>query len=142
MLTTARPKNRAEEEIFSRYVEMGRLQLQRLRQKTEDLALSRDWTGRVVKVVPGRGSLPEVRLPTCKECGEELCDGLCKDYLYVNFTRIQTEEKKEDDESGLDAEEVGTPKQKGKKKRKSKRRKKKKKKENDYGDEDADDEGK
>ncbi|KAK4319674.1 hypothetical protein Pmani_009410 [Petrolisthes manimaculis] len=141
MLTTARPKNRAEEEIFSRYVEMGRLQLQRLRQKAEDLAQSRDWTGRVVKVVPGRGSLPEVRLPTCKECGEELCDGLCKDYLYVNFTRIQTEEKKEDDESGLDAEEVDTPKQKGKKKRKSKRRKKKKKKENEYGDEDADDEG-
>ncbi|XP_071516120.1 uncharacterized protein [Panulirus ornatus] len=140
MLTTARPKNRCEEEIFSRYVEMGRLQLQRIREEAEKLAEGKDWSGRIVKVVPGRGSLPETRLPTCKECGEELCDGLCKDYLYMNYTRIQTEEKKEDDESGLEVEELETPKQKGKKKKRTKRRKKKKKKEGDYPDEDADDE--
>ncbi|XP_045593381.2 uncharacterized protein [Procambarus clarkii] len=141
MLTTARPKNKCEEEIFSRYVEMGRLQLQRVREEAERLAEGKDWTGRIVKVVPGRGSLPETRFPTCRECGEELCDALCKDYLYMNYTRIQTEEKKEEEESGLDVEEVETPKQKGKKKRRTKRKsKKKKKKESDYPDDDADDE--
>ncbi|XP_042207348.1 uncharacterized protein LOC121856097 [Homarus americanus] len=139
MLTTARPKTRCDEDIFSRYVEMGRLQLQRVREEAERQAEGKDWTGRIVKVVPGRGSLPETRLPTCKECGEELCDGLCKDYLYMNYTRLQTVEKKEE-ESGLDAEEVGTPKAKGKKKRRTKRRKKKKKKESEYPDDDADDE--
>ncbi|KAG7154552.1 putative Myb-binding protein 1A-like 2 [Homarus americanus] len=140
---------------------MGRLQLQRVREEAERQAEGKDWTGRIVKVmtllidrysvklsckvkltqqvVPGRGSLPETRLPTCKECGEELCDGLCKDYLYMNYTRLQTVEKKEE-ESGLDAEEVGTPKAKGKKKRRTKRRKKKKKKESEYPDDDADDE--
>ncbi|XP_047469396.1 uncharacterized protein LOC125025430 [Penaeus chinensis] len=141
MLTTARPKTRCEEEIFSRYVDMGRLQLQRLREEAEKLAEGKDWRGRIVKVVPGKGSVPEVRLPICKECGEELCQGLCKDYLYMNYTRLPPEEKKEEDESGLDVEDMDTPKGKGKKKKRTKKKKKKKKKdENDFPDEDADDE--
>ncbi|XP_050717126.1 uncharacterized protein LOC126998917 [Eriocheir sinensis] len=140
MLTTARPKNRCEEEIFSRYVEMGRLQLQRLREEAEKVAEGKEWTGRIVKVVPGKGSLPETRLPTCRECGEELCEGMCKDYLYMNYQRVQTEEKKEEEESGLDVDDIEGTKQKGKKKKKTKKRKKKKKKEADQADGDADDE--
>ena len=36
--------------IYYRYVEMGRLQLQRLREEAERVAEGKDWTGRIVKV--------------------------------------------------------------------------------------------
>ncbi|XP_064118083.1 uncharacterized protein LOC135223535 [Macrobrachium nipponense] len=143
MLTTARPKTRHEEEIFSRFVEMGRRQLQRIRQDNELLAQGKDWRGRIVKVVPGRGSVPETRLPICKECNEELCHGGCKEYLYVKFMRLPKEEKKEEDESDVDVEELDNPKPKGKKKKKGKKKGKKKKQQSQGGefpDEDADDE--
>ncbi|CAL4124512.1 unnamed protein product, partial [Meganyctiphanes norvegica] len=138
MLTTARPKTRTEEEIFSKLVDMGRLQLQRIRQEAERRADGKDWRGRVVKVVPGRGSVPEVRLPCCKECGEELCQGLCKDYMYQNYARVVIEAKKDDEESD---DVVDTTEKKKVKKKKGRKRRKKKKKEVDVAeDEDADDE--
>ncbi|KAK7083213.1 hypothetical protein SK128_011729 [Halocaridina rubra] len=139
MLTTARPTTRHEEEIFSRFVEMGRRQLQRIRRDAEMLAQGKDWRGRIVKVVPGRGSVPETRLPVCKECNEELCQGGCREYLYVNFARLPKEEKKEEDESDVDVEE-DNPKPKGKKKRRRKKSKKKKQDQSEYQEEDADDE--
>ncbi|XP_068247744.1 uncharacterized protein [Palaemon carinicauda] len=140
MLTTARPQTRHEEEIFSRFVEMGRKQLQRIRQDNELLAQGKDWRGRIVKVVPGRGSVPETRLPICKECNEELCHGGCREYLYVKFMRLPKEEKKEDDESD-DVEEVDQkPKGKKKKKRSKKGKKKKQSNQEELPDEDADDE--
>ena len=42
-----------------------------------------------VQVVPGKGSLPEVRISSCKQCGEELCGGACQDYMYENYARSQ-----------------------------------------------------
>ena len=39
--------------------------------------------------MPGRGSAPETRIPVCRECCEELCTGICIDYLYDRYTRMQ-----------------------------------------------------
>ena len=44
-----------------------------------------------LQVVPGRGSLPEVRISTCRSCGEELCSGACEDYMYDNYARSQVD---------------------------------------------------
>ncbi|XP_018010663.1 uncharacterized protein LOC108668044 [Hyalella azteca] len=82
MLTTARPKSKLEEEVFSRYVEMGRLQL--ARQKLEE---GKEQTWRTVKVVPGRGAVVEVRLAVCEQCGDELCAARCTDHLYTSYQR-------------------------------------------------------
>ncbi|XP_076038375.1 uncharacterized protein LOC143036323 [Oratosquilla oratoria] len=141
MLTTCRPKTKMEEEMFSRYVDMGRLQLQRQRLQAERAAQGKDWRRGIVKAIPGRGSVPEIRFPSCKECGEEFCSGLCKDYLYQNYARVIVEEKKEDEDvdgGGEGEEDAEAPK--GRRKKRRRRRRKRQKATVTSGDEGDDEE--
>ncbi|KAF2366066.1 hypothetical protein FHG87_003186 [Trinorchestia longiramus] len=123
MLTTARPKSRLEEEVFSRYVEMGRLQL--ARQRREE-GKPQSW--RSVKVMPGRGAVLEVRMAICEECEDELCAGRCADHLYSSYQRQdQQADSKEKEGGAASAADADDDEDNDKKKRKKSKRKKKKK---------------
>lgn len=110
MLTMLRPKNRLEEEIFNRLVELGKLRLGTRKLEAKILEAA-------TKVAPGsqsyailasmgiivmktkRGST-ETRIKTCKECGGEIECGYCKDFPYESYTRMML------DRDELEAEEA------------------------------------
>ncbi|CAG0900101.1 unnamed protein product, partial [Darwinula stevensoni] len=47
-------------------------------------------------------AVPETRFHVCKECGEELCNGGCREFHYEAFERIIVEDKeKEEKNEGL-----------------------------------------
>jgi hypothetical protein len=89
MLTMLRPKNRLEEDIFSRLVELGKLRLGTRNWEAKQLASAASGAPGsqsnaimlsmgIVVVKSKRGGV-ETRIKTCKECGLELCPGiLCR----------------------------------------------------------------
>ncbi|XP_025991391.2 uncharacterized protein LOC105196800 [Solenopsis invicta] len=82
MLTPIRPKLRQDEEMFSRLVEMGKLEAKTImkerRSPTSPIRRSKN-----------RAGIIESSVKTCRECGEEYCFGeFCGDVLYDSFTRV------------------------------------------------------
>ncbi|XP_012218355.1 uncharacterized protein [Linepithema humile] len=82
MLTPIRPKLRQDEEMFSRLVEMGKLELKTInkerRSPTSPIRRSKN-----------RAGIIESSVKTCRECGEEYCFGeFCGDVLYDSFVRV------------------------------------------------------
>jgi len=112
MLTMCRPKNRAEEDFFSRLVELGKLRLQTRKQEAKKLEAATSGApgtqsaalmasmGIIVRKT--KKGVTEKCIKTCKECGEELCNGMyCKDFPYESYTRmILDKDDPEDDASG------------------------------------------
>ncbi|EFN82067.1 uncharacterized protein LOC105185502 isoform X2 [Harpegnathos saltator] len=82
MLTPIRPKLRQDEEMFSRLVEMGKLEAKTMmkerRSPTSPIRRSKN-----------RAGIIESSVKTCRECGEEYCFGeFCGDVLYDSFVRV------------------------------------------------------
>ncbi|KAH8309897.1 hypothetical protein KR067_012962 [Drosophila pandora] len=102
MLTTLRPKNKQEEEYFSRMVEMGKLELKTevyLRNFTNMKSISSKIQARdrrefalnnCVKKIKNKSGIVETRLMTCESCGEEMCCGkTCGDFNYDLYIRVE-----------------------------------------------------
>jgi len=144
MLTVCRPKTRLEEEIFSRVVELGKLRLSTGKYEAKVLAsLSHGLPAATAElhslgivVSKTKRGTTETRIKTCRECGEENCNGKwCKEFPYESYTRMIMDKT---DLANEEAEELGSrnpkknskvvAKQKGSKtKRKLKRKRRKKK---------------
>ncbi|KAK2581088.1 hypothetical protein KPH14_006128 [Odynerus spinipes] len=82
MLTPIRPKLRQDEEIFSRLVEMGKLEAKtRMKER-------RSFTS-PIRRNKNRAGVIESSVKICGECGEEYCFGeTCGDILYDSYVRI------------------------------------------------------
>lgn len=110
-----RPKNRLEEEIFSRLVELGKLKL--ATRKLEAKLLEAATTGapgsqsnailasQGILVMKTRRGATETRIKTCKECLNEIECGYCKDFPYDSYTRMILDrdelERQEEEEAAL-----------------------------------------
>ncbi|EGI68943.1 PREDICTED: uncharacterized protein LOC105154986 [Acromyrmex echinatior] len=82
MLTPIRPKLRQDEEMFSKLVEMGKLE-------AKTIAKERRSPTSPIRRSKNRAGIIESSVKTCKECGEEYCFGeFCGDVLYDSFTRV------------------------------------------------------
>lgn len=89
MLTMLRPKNRLEEDIFSRLVELGKLRV-RTRQTEQKHTQAQGPNYREgIMVFKSKRGVAETRIKICQNCGLEQCCGtICKEYPYDNFTRM------------------------------------------------------
>ncbi|XP_043281734.1 uncharacterized protein [Venturia canescens] len=82
MLTPLRPKLRHDEEMFSRLVEMGKLEV-------KTLARERRMSTSPIRRSKNRSGIIESSVKICGECGEEYCFGeSCGDIAYESFTRV------------------------------------------------------
>ncbi|XP_023318509.1 uncharacterized protein LOC106654986 [Trichogramma pretiosum] len=82
MLTPIRPKLRADEDMFSRLVEMGKLAARtRARERRSFVS--------PVRRAKNRAGIVESSVKICGDCGEEFCAGeSCGDVLYDSFIRV------------------------------------------------------
>lgn len=119
MLTTLRPKLKADEDYFDRLIEMGKLQI-----KTEALDKKVNAPVNTTRKFKNKAGVVETRITTCAECSEEFCMGQsCAEFNYDLFARIPIKvEKKKPPEHGSNksttsiiAKLMGTDKEKGKK---------------------------
>ncbi|KAK6634162.1 hypothetical protein RUM44_004770 [Polyplax serrata] len=118
MLTTIRPKSKVEEDLFSRVVQLGKLDL-----KYQQMLKREKPTDWIRRTKNPKSSIIEMRVISCKECGEDFCDGsVCSKLTYENFFRPQPTTTNVN-QNLLLAESSG---QKTKKRKKKKRRRKKK----------------
>ncbi|CAH1975160.1 unnamed protein product [Acanthoscelides obtectus] len=84
MLTTMRPKNKAEENYFSRLVELGKLQLKSRAHEKRQAQF-----GSQIRKSKNKAGILETRAISCMECGEEFCNGKsCTIFSYDSFARI------------------------------------------------------
>ncbi|XP_046397478.1 uncharacterized protein LOC124164271 [Ischnura elegans] len=129
MLTDLRPKIKMEEEMFSKFVTMGKLHLQSVQHDKRQvysarLGNSRMAGGGVIKRSKNRAGILETRALACTECGEEFCSGVeCKIYSYDAYVRtlvVATPAAKEGEQKKREGE---GEKKKGKKPKKRKRKK-------------------
>ncbi|XP_066599047.1 uncharacterized protein [Prorops nasuta] len=82
MLTSIRPDNSQDEEMFSRLVEMGKLEAKTL---LKEKRLFRS----PIRRSKNRAGIIESSVKICAECGEEFCFGeSCGDILYDSFIRV------------------------------------------------------
>ncbi|XP_017893177.1 uncharacterized protein LOC108632857 [Ceratina calcarata] len=82
MLTPIRPKHRQDEELFSRLVEMGKLE-------ARTIAKERRSTISPIRRSKNRIGIIESSVKTCTECGEEYCFGeFCGDVMYDLYVRV------------------------------------------------------
>lgn len=82
MLTPIRPKHRQDEEMFSRLVEMGKLE-------AKTIAKERRSNISPIRRSKNRAGVIESSVKICSECGDEYCYGeFCGDVLYDSFTRV------------------------------------------------------
>ncbi|CAK9822964.1 hypothetical protein ANTRET_LOCUS1393 [Anthophora retusa] len=82
MLTPIRPKHRQDEEMFSRLVEMGKLEV-------KTIAKERRSTISPIRRSKNRAGIIESSVKICIECGEEYCFGeFCGDVLYDLYVRV------------------------------------------------------
>lgn len=120
MLTTLRPKLKADEDYFDRLIEMGKLQI-----KTEAADKKLNAPSNVMKKFKNKAGVLETRILTCSECGEEYCLGnVCGEFNYELFARlpVKVAPKKTINEHGTNksttsiiAKLMGTDKEKVKK---------------------------
>ncbi|XP_018371375.1 PREDICTED: uncharacterized protein LOC108766534 [Trachymyrmex cornetzi] len=89
MLTPIRPKLRQDEEMFSRLVEMGKLE-------AKTIAKERRSPTSPIRRSKNRAGIIESSVKTCKECGEEYCFGeFCGDVpIIANMDRKKRKRKK------------------------------------------------
>lgn len=84
MLTTLRPKLKADEDYFDRLIEMGKLQI-----KTDAADKKSNAPSNVMKKFKNKAGVVETRIITCAECGEEYCLGnACGEFNYELFARV------------------------------------------------------
>ncbi|KAG5893012.1 hypothetical protein JTB14_037205 [Gonioctena quinquepunctata] len=84
MLTTQRPKSKAEENYFSRLVELGKLQMKSRAQEKRQFQLDPQ-----IRKSKNKAGIVEMRIVSCIECGEDFCNGrTCSKVGYDSFARI------------------------------------------------------
>jgi hypothetical protein len=83
MLTTLRPKLKADEDYFDRLIEMGKLQI-----KTETIDKKVNAPNVTMRKFKNKAGIIETRMLTCAECGEEFCTGCCSEFNYDLFARV------------------------------------------------------
>ncbi|XP_058810768.1 uncharacterized protein LOC131675700 isoform X2 [Phymastichus coffea] len=118
MLTPLRPKLRQDEEMFSRLVEMGKLQLKtRARERRSFVS--------PIRRAKNRAGIIQSSVRICGDCGEEFCGGeSCGDVLYDAFIRVTVsphpaaKARSTADAAAIIAGMSAGPGQSGKKKRK------------------------
>ncbi|XP_029032760.2 uncharacterized protein LOC114871253 [Osmia bicornis bicornis] len=82
MLTPIRPKHRQDEEMFSRLVEMGKLE-------AKTIAKERRSNVSPIRRSKNRAGVIESSVKICTECGDEYCFGeFCGDILYDSYVRV------------------------------------------------------
>lgn len=82
MLTPIRPKNRQDEEMFSRLVEMGKLEAKTIAKERRSIISP-------IRRSKNRAGMIESSVKICNECGEEYCLGeFCGDVMYDLYVRI------------------------------------------------------
>ncbi|XP_011308349.1 uncharacterized protein [Fopius arisanus] len=114
MLTPLRPKLRADEEMFSRLVEMGKLELKTLA-KDRRISIS------PIRRSKNRAGIIESSVKICGECGEEYCFGeSCGDILYESFTRVAVAPQQQKIKVSEDTAAIIAGMNKGKRKKKKK----------------------
>lgn len=119
MLTTLRPKLKADEDYFDRLIEMGKLQI-----KTENADKKVNAPANTLRRFKNKAGVIETRVVTCGDCGEDYCLGTsCGEFNYDLFARVPIKvEKKKAPEHGSNksttsiiAKLMGTDKEKTKK---------------------------
>ncbi|XP_063995074.1 uncharacterized protein LOC135172714 [Diachasmimorpha longicaudata] len=114
MLTPLRPKLRADEEMFSRLVEMGKLELKTLA-KDRRISIS------PIRRSKNRAGIIESSVKICGECGEEYCfTETCGDILYESFTRVAVAPQQQKIKVSEDTAAIIAGMNKGKRKKKKK----------------------
>lgn len=84
MLTTLRPKLKADEDYFDCLIQMGKLQI-----KTEAADKKLNAPSNVMKKFKNKAGVIETRILTCAECCEEYCTGsACGEFNYELFARV------------------------------------------------------
>ncbi|KAK9302786.1 hypothetical protein QLX08_005337 [Tetragonisca angustula] len=82
MLTPIRPKHRQDEEMFSRLVEMGKLEAKTIAKERRSIVSP-------IRRIKNRAGMIESSVKICAECGEEYCFGeFCGDVVYDLFVRV------------------------------------------------------
>ncbi|KMR04551.1 hypothetical protein RF55_631 [Lasius niger] len=118
MLTPIRPKLRQDEEMFSRLVEMGKLEAKTIMKERRSPTSP-------IRRNKNRAGIIESSVKTCRECGEEYCFGeFCGDVLYDSFVRvtIATQQPKIKISADTEAIIANMERKKKKKKKKGKKR--------------------
>ncbi|KZC12753.1 PREDICTED: uncharacterized protein LOC107190862 [Dufourea novaeangliae] len=115
MLTPIRPKYRQDEEMFSRLVEMGKLEAKTIarecRSSTSPIRRSKN-----------RAGVIESSVKICSECGEEFCFGeFCGDVLYDSFIRVTVTTQQPKVKVSADTEAIIANMDRKKKRKKKKR---------------------
>lgn len=118
MLTTLRPKLKADEDYFDRLIEMGKLQI-----KTENADKKVNAPGNTLRRFKNKAGVIETRVVTCAECGEDYCLGTsCVEFNYDLFARVPLKVEKKKPEHGSNksttsiiSKLMGTDKDKSKK---------------------------
>ncbi|XP_076233642.1 uncharacterized protein LOC143178726 [Calliopsis andreniformis] len=119
MLTPIRPKHRQDEDIFSRLVEMGKLEL-------KTIAKERQSTVSPFRRSKNRAGIIESSVKICTECGEEFCFGeFCNDILYDLFERVSITIKQPKAKISADTEAIIASLDRKKRRKKKKRTKSK-----------------
>ncbi|KAF5269973.1 hypothetical protein FQR65_LT05772 [Abscondita terminalis] len=84
MLTTVRPKSKVDEDFFSRLVELGKSELKTVTSDKRSFALDPQ-----IRKTKNKAGVIEMRVVSCKECGEDFCNGkACTKFSYDYFTRV------------------------------------------------------
>ncbi|CAG0895634.1 unnamed protein product [Cyprideis torosa] len=97
MLTLSRPKSKIEEDIFSRFVALDKMK-RKTRSIEPDPPQKQIIQHKGKSKNKGASAVHETKFPTCKECSEELCGGLCKQFHYDPFVREILDEKEKEAE--------------------------------------------
>ncbi|XP_047355732.1 uncharacterized protein LOC124951425 [Vespa velutina] len=118
MLTPIRPKLRQDEELFSRLVEMGKLEAKtRIKERRSFVS--------PIRRNKNRAGIIESSVKICGKCGEEYCFGeTCGDILYDSYVRIAVLTQQSKTKISADTEAIianmNCPKKQKKKKLKTK----------------------
>ncbi|XP_015185703.1 PREDICTED: uncharacterized protein LOC107071318 [Polistes dominula] len=117
MLTPIRPKLRQDEELFSRLVEMGKLEA-KTRMKERRSFVS------PIRRNKNRAGVIESSVKICGECGEEYCFGeSCGDILYDSYLRVTVLTQQSKTKISADTEAIIANMNRPKKQKKKKKKK-------------------
>lgn len=120
MLTPIRPKHRQDEEMFSRLVEMGKLEARTIARERRSYLSP-------IRRSKNRAGVIESSVKICVDCGEEYCFGeCCGDVLYDSFTRVTIASQQPKVKVSADTEAIIANMNRKKKKRKKRPRMKSK----------------
>ncbi|KAI4470118.1 hypothetical protein MML48_1g02844 [Holotrichia oblita] len=84
MLTTLRPKNKLDEDYFSKIIELGKLEIKTAVRDKRIFAMETQ-----IRRSKNKAGVLEQRVLSCTECGEEFCTGkVCIQIGYDSFGRV------------------------------------------------------